>query len=82
MNFAEWLDIFVEEKEINVDRAFDFEIDGTWHLMPVGVVIEYIKQVPKEEQEKIKTNFVKIDFYNGDVYHFLEYMARGIAMFN
>jgi len=82
MNFAKWLDVFVEEKGIDVERNFDFEIEGTWNLMPVGVVIEYIKQVPKDEQEQIKKTIVKIDFYNGNIYHFLEYIAKGIVMFN
>lgn len=79
-NFNEWLDTFVEEKEIDVDRSFEvYADDGTWNLIPVGSVIEYIKQVGPDAQASIKDTFVKIDFANGDVYHFLEYMAAGMA---
>ncbi|HUS49652.1 MAG TPA: hypothetical protein VMZ91_05775 [Candidatus Paceibacterota bacterium] len=47
--------------------------------MPVGVVLEFIKKVPKDQQTKIKDTIVKIDFANGNVYHYFEYLAKGIS---
>lgn len=80
MNFNQWLETFVDEKEINKDRAFEvYAEDGTYNYIPVGAVIEFIQNVNPETQAQIKETFVKIDFHNGDVYHFFEYMAKGMA---
>jgi hypothetical protein len=80
-NINKWLDVFVEEKGINLERAFEFTTEDTWNYMPVGAVIEFIKNLPINQQIKIKNTLVIIDFKNGNVYHFLEYIAKGIAKF-
>lgn len=80
-DFNTWLETFIEEKGINTGRAFDFVNDnGVWNLIPLEVVIEFIKQLPKEQKNKIKTTIVKIDFMNGNVYHYFEYLAKGISL--
>jgi len=79
-NFNQWLKVFVEEKEINTGRVFEFVSEnGTWNYMPLEVVLEFIKGTSKQTKAQIKENLVKIDFYNGDVYHFFEFMAKGIS---
>ena len=41
INFNQWLDVFVEEKEINTERVFEFvNPDGLWNYMPLEVVRE------------------------------------------
>lgn len=80
MTFDKWLETFIEEKEIDIFRTFSIEDDyGLSHTMPVGVVVEYFQGLPKEEQAQIKSTIVAIDFRNGDVYHFFEYVAKFIA---
>lgn len=79
MTFNKWLETFIDEKEINVDRVFEFINNDVWNYMPLAVVIEFIKQLPTNQQDKIKDTLVKIDFMNGNVYHFFEYLAKGIG---
>ncbi len=81
MDFNKWLEVFLEEKGINIDKIFDFvNSKGIWNLMPLEIVIEYIKQLPNIVKYKIKTMLVKIDFFNKDVYQFFEYLAKGISI--
>lgn len=78
--FNEWLDTFIEEKEIDLDEEFTLTApDGTPNIMSYGVVIEHIMLTTKEEQEKIKDIIVKIDFKNGDVKHFFRHLAQAIV---
>lgn len=77
--FEKWLDTFIEEKGIEAEEMFSLDISESWNLVQVGVVIEYIKNLPVENQEQTKEMLVKIDFQNGDVRHFLKYIAKGIV---
>ena len=79
-----WLDTFVEEKGIDTSYNFEFNEKGTNHMVETAIVIDWIKKLDPETKAKIKSNFVKIDFFNGDPMHFLEFMAKGMikATFN
>ena len=74
--FNNWLDTFISEKNIDVCREFD--IAGHYGLN-VQIVLEHIKVTSLKEKQQIKTILVKIDFANGDVYHFFEHLANGLA---
>lgn len=79
-SFNRWLDCFVEEK--GLDTEFVFEVPGLFDLnyIPLGCVIEAMKNAPVSEQVAIKNKVVKIDFANGDVMHFFRHMAQAIAL--
>lgn len=79
MNFNEWLNVFIEEKEINTAKTFEFIINETWNYLPLEVVLEFIESLPSDQQSVIKNTLVKIDFMNGDVYHFFKYLAKGMV---
>ena len=80
MKFTTWLNNFFEEKDIDMYRTFEFEIEGERHEMPVGCVYEAMLYANKAEQAKIKDTLVIIDFKNGDIYHYLAHLARGLAV--
>lgn len=69
-----YLTDLITEKGKNVDDAIG--IPGhyglTWNHL-----IEFIENHP-EYHKKIKDNLVVIDFNNGDVFHFLKYLAEGM----
>lgn len=78
--FNTWIDTMMDEKGIDLEQII--EVEGKeWglNLIPVAVVIEHMKIAPKHEQSQIKTTLVKIDFLNGDVLHFIKYLAKAIA---
>ena len=79
MTFATWLDTFIEEKGIDLERTFEVEGAGGLNIIPLGCVVEAIKQTCKAEQAKIKSTIVKIDFMNGDVCHFFNHLAKALA---
>jgi hypothetical protein len=42
------------------------------------MLIDYIQEA-KQYHNEIKTTLVKIDFLNGDVFHYLDYLASGMV---
>ena len=64
-----------EEKGI-IDRKFEIEVDGTIHFMNVENVIDLIEMAPEHEQKHIKNTFSQIDFYNGDLMHYIKFLAE------
>ena len=79
--FNKWLDVFVEEKGLDVNHYFT-KSGEKWgdNLIPLSVVIEAAKTASSNEQHRIKEVLVKIDFKNGDVMHFFDYLAGGLAI--
>jgi hypothetical protein len=81
MTFTKWLDTLIEEK--NIDTEFvTFEIEGEsgMNFIPLGCVIEAIKNTSKVEQNAIKHNLVMIDFKNGNIVHYFEHLAKALAI--
>lgn len=78
MSFNSWLDTFIEEKGIDTHNIFEFKENGMTHLVETACVVAWIKNLNAAAKAKIKSNFVKIDFCNGDPMHFFEYLAKGM----
>lgn len=77
MKFNEWLDTFLSEKGINVeDTSFTIDRNKFTHLVELGVLVGFIKDLPISTKKKIKNNLVLIDLRNGDITHFLRYLAE------
>ena len=72
MKFNDWIDTLIKEKEIDLST----ELYPTYGTVTVGFVVEHIKIAPENEQQLIKDMLVKIDFQNGDICHFLTYLAE------
>ena len=80
MSFNKWIDTFIEEKGIDTESILEVEgLLGT-NYIPVGCVIEAMKNAPFSEQKAIKNMIVKIDFVNGDVVDFFRHLAQAIAL--
>lgn len=74
-----WFDTFIDEKGIDKTHNFEFDEAGMFHIVETATVIAWIKKLDPETKAKIKDNFVKIDFFNGDPMHFMEFMAKGMV---
>lgn len=72
---ATYLELFFEEKEIKFE-AWEINHNGMLHLIDTDVVIEAIKNAPAREQDQIANTLRKIDFVNGNVNHFLKFLAE------
>lgn len=80
MNFAAWIDTFLQEKGTDLDQFLEVEGDSGLNMIPVGVVVEAIKDAATHEQVQIKNMLVKIDFVNGDHMDFIKHLAKAIAL--
>ena len=71
-NIRTYLTNLITEKGQTVDTAVerDGHIGLTWENL-----IEFCEQVNPKDQEKIIETCTKIDFNNGDVFHFLNYLV-------
>lgn len=78
-NYNNWLDTFIDEKNINKHDTFEINKNGTLNIISYGSVIDHIKITSKQEQEQIKKTIVKIDFINGDVLHFFRHLGQALA---
>ncbi|SUA31616.1 Uncharacterised protein [Mycolicibacterium fortuitum] len=80
-DFSQWLDAYVEEKEL--DRDHHFEVAGTqWpvNIIPVAAVVEAAKAASPQDQGAIRDTLVRIDFHHADPMHYFEYLAKGMAL--
>lgn len=80
MTFDKWIDTFVSEKGLDLEETFVVEGDMGENSIPLGVVVEHMKIAPDTEKKQIKDVIVRIDFYNGNVMHFFEHLAKAIAI--
>jgi len=69
------------EKGISLEHSFLIPSDDIFgnHIVPVEVVVEFISSLNKETQLHIKWTLVKIDFNNGDILSYLEYICKGMV---
>ena len=78
-NVNNWLDTFIDEKNINKHDTFEINKNGSLNIISYGSIIDHIKITSKQEQEQIKKTIVKIDFFNGDVLHFFRHLGQALA---
>jgi hypothetical protein len=72
-----YLTNLLTEKGITSDIEEDMNVDG--HIgLTYEMVIDFICSMDKATQQKIRNNFVMIDFKNGDVLHFWNYIVQGM----
>jgi hypothetical protein len=79
MRFSTWIDTFIEEKGIDCEQTLEVEGATGLNIIPVGALVDAMKQAPAHEQRGIKDMIVKIDFRNGDVLDYFRHLAQAIA---
>ena len=70
----------LNEKGISLDTTL--EVEGKeWgmNFIPVECVIEFMEGRDIATQKKMRDTLTKIDFANGDVMHFIKYVAGFLA---
>lgn len=70
-----------EEKGI-IDQQFSVVVDGICHFMEVNQIIDLIEMAPSHEQATAKKTFSMIDFKNGDLMHYIEFLAKAFIQTN
>lgn len=76
-----YIKTLLKEKGISLNHTFEIESDGVFgnHYVPMEVLIEFIDSLSPTIQGQIKNKLVMIDFKNGNILHFLEYLSKGMV---
>jgi hypothetical protein len=71
-----YITTLIEEKGHSVDEEIVLEgnYGFTWAML-----IEVITNNFQENHKQIVYTLIEIDFKNGDIFHFLTYLAKGVA---
>lgn len=79
--FRNYLTLLLKEKGISLQHTFEIPSDSLFgnHFVPMEVVFEFIESLDNQTQSKIKETLVLIDFKNGNVLHYMEYITKGMV---
>ena len=79
--FRNYLTTLLKEKGISLQHTFEIPSDSIFgnHFVPMEVVLEFIESLDNQTQSKIKETLVLIDFKNGNVLHYMEYITKGMV---
>ncbi|MDM5205343.1 hypothetical protein [Cytobacillus kochii] len=72
---ATFLRKMIEEKEL-LNEVIFIEHDGVLHFVEVTFLLEVIENASQREKEQIKNTFSIIDFKNGNLMHYLKFLAE------
>ena len=78
-NFKNWLDTFIDEKDLPMEDTFTIDKNGTMNIMSYKTIYEHMLIANDQEQEQIKNMIVKIDYMNGNILNFFQYLGKLIA---
>ena len=78
-NPTTYLKRFFAEKAL-AQRVYEVQAKGgTTNLICTSEVIYTLLNAPDEHQRKAADIIRKLDFHNGDIHHFLEFIAGSMA---
>ena len=80
MKFNNWIDTFIEEKELDLSTEFEYEGEQCLNIIDLHSIINTIKNTSQFEQLKIKNMIVKIDFKNGNVLDFFKHLGNALVV--
>tara|TARA_B110000467_G_scaffold43006_1_gene39514 strand:+ start:497 stop:733 length:237 start_codon:yes stop_codon:yes gene_type:complete len=70
----------LSEKNISLDTVLEVEgADYGTNFIPVECVVEFMENADRATKVKMRNILNKIDFQNGDVMHFINYLAKFIS---
>ena len=78
-NFKNWIDTFIDEKDLPMEDTFTIDKNGTMNIMSYKTIYEHMLIANDQEQEQIKNMIVKIDYMNGNILNFFQYLGGLIA---
>lgn len=64
----------VEEKGL-YNKEIQVEYNNLTFYMAVANIVMLVEQASETKQEEIKNTMSKIDFHNGDIFHYLKFLA-------
>jgi len=74
--FKNWIDTFIEEKDLPMNEIITINNNGTLHIMSYQTVYEYMLIANDKEQKEIKDMIVHIDFMNMDILDYFKHLGK------
>ncbi|PFX36080.1 hypothetical protein COL32_29210 [Bacillus pseudomycoides] len=71
----------LEEKNL-MNEEFTVNFNDVTHIFNVERMVTLIEQTTEEEQVQITKVFSYLDFHNGDLMHYLTFLAECYVMMN
>ena len=78
-DFSKWLDVFLQEKGIDMEERFKVDGETGLNILSYGTVARALKREEPAEQERLYKLFVKVDFLNGNIRGCLEFLALALT---
>jgi hypothetical protein len=80
IQFKDYLDTLLEEKGIYEDHTFIIKSDNICgnHIVPIEIVKEFLYNLDPITQGKVRETLIKIDFRNGSIVQYLEFLTKGM----
>lgn len=75
-----YLNRFFNEKQLDNVNYSIMDANGATHIFDTQTLIDRIKNTCESEQRQIANVLKQIDFKNGSVQHFLNYLAQAMVM--
>lgn len=75
MTHIEFIKTMIEEKGISLDTEVQ---EAGEPIITVKSLLDFLQLVPDETKKTIKETFSKIDFKNGDIMHYIKFIAKGM----
>ncbi len=72
---SKYIQTFFKEKEIPA-TSFTITTSKNTHIVDSLVIIEFLKQCPREWEPRVEEILRNIDFHNGNILDFLQHMAK------
>ena len=84
IDLRQYITTLLTEKGISLEHIFEIKSDGVFgnHYVPLGVLMEFIESLDHRLQSQIRCKLIRIDFNNGNVLHFLEYLIKMMIQTN
>ena len=84
ISLRQYITTLLTEKGISLEHTFEIKSEGIFgnHYVPLEVLIEFIEGLDRRLQEQVRLKLIRIDFNNGNVLHFLEYLTKMMVQTN
>jgi|GEM_PF-1827678 hypothetical protein len=78
IDIRHYITTLLNEKGISLEHTFEIKSDGIFgnHCVPLPVLLEFIESLDRRLQDQIRLKLIRIDYNNGNVLHFLEYLTN------
>ena len=81
MKLENYIKRYLKEKNIDINESVFIEDGQITHQVRIKTIIKFITKLDNQSQLDVYKKFEMIDFINGNVMHFIKFIATGMIKF-